>query len=114
MVLLDVYVHIFMPVLYDALQNHQVIRRVVRQIVKTAIRNDLIVDHIHNVRLQPSDFVCYEPALEMFHEKCFNLNKVWTMNAPLYALFCDCRCMLMYANNNIINNNNTNDNNVAV
>ena len=82
-VLLDVYVRVFLPVFYHVLQRHQVIRRVVRQIVKTAIRNDLIVDHIHNVRLQPSDFECYEPAVEMFHEKCFNLNKVWTMNAPL-------------------------------
>ena len=87
------------------------IRRVVRQIVKTAICNDLMVDDIHNVRLQPSDFVCYEPALEMFHEKCFNLNKVWTMNAPLSALFCD--FMLLNTNNNIINNNITNYNNVA-
>ena len=79
MVLLDVYVRVFLSIFYDVLQSHQVIRRVVRQIVKTAICNDIIVDYIHNVRLQPSDFVCYEPALEMFHEKCFNLNKVWTV-----------------------------------
>ena len=47
-----------------------------RQIVRLAIRDDLRVDHVLNVRRQPSDFVCYEPALEAFHEKCFNLNKV--------------------------------------
>ncbi|KAI0229739.1 Legumain [Lamellibrachia satsuma] len=68
------------------IKNHQLIRRVVRQIVKTAILNDLIVDHIHKVRLQPSDFVCYEPALEMFHEKCFNLNKLEYALRHLYTL----------------------------
>ncbi|KAI0229736.1 Legumain [Lamellibrachia satsuma] len=68
------------------IKSHQVIRRVVRQIVKTAIRNDLIVDYIHDVRLQPSDFVCYEPALEMFHEKCFNLNKHEYALRHLYTL----------------------------
>ncbi|KAI0229737.1 Legumain [Lamellibrachia satsuma] len=68
------------------IKSHQVIRRVVRQIVKTAICNDLIVDYIHNVRLQPSDFVCYEPAVEMFHEKCFNLNKHEYALRHLYTL----------------------------
>ncbi|KAI0215577.1 Legumain [Lamellibrachia satsuma] len=68
------------------IKSHQVIRRVVRQIVKTAICNDLIVDYIHNVRLQLSDFVCYEPALEMFHEKCFNLSKHEYALRHLYTL----------------------------
>ncbi|KAK2156796.1 hypothetical protein NP493_1940g00004 [Ridgeia piscesae] len=68
------------------LENYQVIRRTVREIVTLAIRDDRLVDHVLNERRQLSDFACYEPTLEMFHEMCFNLGENEYALRQLYVL----------------------------
>lgn len=68
------------------IKNHQAIRRTVRQIVKLAGRSDLQADRILAVHHKISDFACYEPAMELFHEKCFNLNQNEYAMRHLYTL----------------------------
>ncbi|KAI0218499.1 Legumain [Lamellibrachia satsuma] len=68
------------------IMSHQVIRQTVKKIVKLAGRSDLQMDRILAVHHKISDFACYEPAMEMFHEKCFSLNKHEYALRHLYTL----------------------------
>ena len=65
------------------------IRQTVKKIVKLAGRSDLQMDRILAVRHKISDFACYEPAMEMFHEKCFSLNKVCSFHGSNVILLAD-------------------------
>lgn len=66
--------------------DHQVIRRAVRQIVRLAIGDDLQVDQVLRVHRQLSDYECYEPAMEMFNDRCFNFSENEYALTHLYTL----------------------------